>query len=243
MTESSKDQETLSIKAKVRGQKQVKPWDAFFWKALGEIISFFPSYRNSREGRKKAKQMRVLIVGGGLLLLVLAGTAETRGGLWIILGLLIACMAFVVPVEDLKKRTWRNKIKKRQKPSPQTVWGKGEVLFDGRRVELRADSEKVRRVRVDRGKHELKLLQQVASTGAKGDPPSRRSAAGPMPYPCIEIAGPGGKAANTIWVCADAGMGDSLEYDGEITDEEMDRPATAKGSDWTRLWEALKGLQ
>ncbi len=238
MTDSSKDEETLRIHAKVRGEEKVKPWNAFFWKGLGEVLAVLPSYRDSREGRKKAKQMRVMIVGGGLLLLALAGTAETRAGLWIILGIVIACMAFVVPVEDLKKRTWRNKIKKKQKPRPRTIWSKGEVLYDGRRVELRADSEKVRRVRVDRGKHELQLKQRVMSN----QPGSQQSMPGPSPIPCMEIAGPGGKKDKTIWVCADAGLDIDAEFDAEIDDEEMDRPAMAKGADWKRLWEVLKEL-
>lgn len=223
MTDTSKtnrdDDSTVTVDARVRGEKKVRPWNAVLWRALGELVAFLPSHRDTREGRKKKKQMRVLIVAVGIGLMAIGGTADAWGGFWIILGIFLACLAFVAPVEELKKRTWRGRIKKNQKPRARTVWTAGSIVFDGRRVELRDDSEqKVRRVRVDRGKHEL--------TQRKSG--ERR---------CLGILPPGGKTEAGIWVCTEGSV--DGDWEGSVDDDEMDRPATVDARDWERLWEAL----
>ncbi len=222
MTDSAKDKTpSLEFDADIRGTQQKRPWNAVLWKAVGEFVAFLPSYRDTREGRKKAKQMRVIFVVLGIGLMAVGGTATEWGAFWILFGIFLACLAFVAPVEDLKKRTWRGNIKKKQKPRRVSVRQKGRVVYDGRRVEMRQDGEKVRRVRVDRGKHELEARQNGEAA-------------------CLGVLPPSGKRADGIWVCA-TGVSEAIDWDGSIKDDEMDRPATIEAADWERLWEALQG--
>ena len=226
MTDSTNEKDqagevaSFRVDARVRDEEEKRPWNAPLWRALGEVVAFIPTYRSTREGRKKAKQMRVIFIGLGIGLMAIGGTADQWGAFWIILGVFLACLAFVAPVEDLKKRGWRGKIKNNQKPKKVPLWKTGEVVYDGRRVELHVDGEKVRRLRVDRDKHELTNRKQGSQL-------------------CLGVLPLGGKTKGGIWICTDDQVEESIESEGTIGARKMDRPATVDGADWERLWEAL----
>ena len=219
MTDETETTE-LTVDARIRRTEEVEPCNGFLWKFVGEVVAFFPSYRDSRDGRKKQKQMQIGLIVIGLALLALGGTADEWGGLWILLGILIACFAFVVPVEELKKRSWRSSIAKKQNPRPTYRRDDGRVEFDGEALAVYTGDHRVRRIRTARGKHDLALRQKESG-------------------PCLGILPPGAKKRDSIWLCASGPVDAPLEFDGSIADDDMDRPAIVDPRDWEKLWEAL----
>lgn len=222
MTDSAKsnDNDVLIIEADVCRRETVPPRGGLVWKALEEVVAFLPAYRNSREGRKKRKNMKIVIgvIGAGLLLA--GGTAQTAAVLWLVLGALIVILAFVIPVEELQKRTWRTALKKKQNPQKRSVWGGGQVVHDGRRVELHTDSERVRKVGVRRDKHKVEMRREGQRT-------------------CLGILPMSRNVEDGIWICTGDEVSVDTESDGRVDADEMNHPARVDGADWERLWNRL----
>lgn len=221
MTErTTNDEEPLEVQAQVQEFEKVRPWDAPLWKLLGELVAFLPTHRNSRDGRKFKKQMQIILIVVGIGMMALGGTADSWGGFWIVLGMLIACLGFVAPVEEMKKRTWRSRIAKRRAPRQKPAWTPGRVCFDGRRVELHRGEQKVRQVRVDRNKHELRASSMEGA-------------------PAMGVLGPGGKPQESIWVVATDEVRQEIQREGKVKSDETDRLARIDPQDWEQLWDAL----
>lgn len=218
MTETTETTE-LTVDARIRDTDEVEPWDGFFWRAVAFVVSLFPTYRDSREGRSTKKQMRIIIVAVGFILLAIGGTADQAPGFWIILGIFIACLAFVIPVEELKMRSWRSTLKKKQQPREKPRWDAGRVDYDGRYLAVYSGDDRVRRINIERQKHD------VAVRDCDG-------------FTCLGILPPGAKKAESIWVCTRGDV--DVEPQGTIADDEMDRPTKVDSSNWERLWEALR---
>lgn len=225
MTDSTEqtDRTELTLDAEIRHTEMVEPASRLFWRLVGELVAFAPSYRDSRDGRKKAKGMQVILVVIGIVLMATGGTALEGGGFWIVLGIVIACLAFVIPVEELKKRSWKSTIKKKQKPRPRRKWKPGRVELDDKAVSTWEGDDRVRRVRVDRGKHDLEVRTH-------GD------------HPCLGVLPLGHKKHESIWVCA-TGAVDGVEATDTIEDDEMDRPARLTPGDWEQLWDKLRQIE
>lgn len=218
MSDTTTEIEDMTVDAQIQGSEEIEPWDGFLWRAIAFVVSFFPTYRNTREGRKTQKQMRAIIVVVGIILMAIGGTADEMGGFWIILGILIACLAFVIPVEELKMRSWRSTLKKKQQPRKKTLWENGRIQIDDRAVQMYVGDDRVRRVSIDRGKHDVKT----------------RSYQG---RPCLGVLPPGAKKKQSIWICSTGDV--DVDTSGSIGDDEMHRPAKVDPSNWKKLWQAL----
>ncbi len=222
MTEEKDKVPTTQMNAEIRGVEEVAPKAVAWWSFVDSLVAFVPTYRNSREGRKKKKQMQVLIVGVGIGLLAVGGTADEWGWFWLLVGMLVACLAFVAPIERLKKRTMRGELKARQKPREVKAWKAGKVDVSPRRIEVYAGDERIHRVRIDRDKHQVVLRRW------KG-------------RPCMGILPPGQKKKDSIWICTDEVAGEAVGGSDEIEEQEMRHPAKVDSNDWQQLWEALEG--
>ena len=219
MTETTTETTELTVNARVKGTEKVEPWNGFLWRAIAFVVSFFPTYRDTRDGRSTRNQMRVVIVIIGLVLLAIGGTADEAAWFWILLGMLIACLAFVLPVEELKMRSWRSTLKKKQKPREKTLWDRGRVEVDERYVALYAGDDRVRRVGIKRGKHDVVAREHDNR-------------------PAVGVLAPGAKKDQSIWLL---GTGDAaIDTDGTVADNEMDRPAKVDPDDLESLWHALQ---
>lgn len=219
MTDSSNEQtQSLAVDARVRGEETAKPWNASLWRLLGEVVALLPTYRDSREGRNKRNSIKlvILVIGAGLLFA--GGTADTAVALWLTLGALIAASALVLPIEELKKRTWRTKIRKKQEPRTTAVWGQGRVVHDGRRVELHLGDDRVGYVSVRKGKHKVEVRRCDGET-------------------CLGVLPMSRKVKDAVWVCTKDEVGG--EASATVEADEMDHPARVDGADWERLWEML----
>ena len=220
MSEHKTSVEAKKIDAQVLGTREQAPSAVVWWSFVDTLVSFVPTYRNTREGRKKKKQMQVLIVALGIGLLIVGGTADQLGWFWLILGMLVACLAFIAPIERMEKRTIRGELKARQKPREVDAWLPGKVDVSPRRVEVYEGDDRVHRVRIDRDKHRVVLRKW----GER---------------PCMGILPPGEKKKESIWICTDAVSGKSVGEGEAIEAEAMKSPARVDSKDWKELWQAL----
>ena len=222
MTKSKKKQSLpeMRLDAQIRDSEEVRPWNAPLWNALGQVVSFLPTFRNTREGRSTRKQIRAILLVIGIGMMAFGGQAESAPALWILLGVAIASSVFVIPVEDLKKRGWRSTIKKKQKPQSRPRWRPGAVVVREGRLELELGDRREKKIGVDRQKHDL-------VTRRCGD------------LTCLGVLPPGAKKDANIWVCTDGAPG-AVDVDERIAEEQMELPAKVSTTDWERLWDALE---
>ena len=115
------------------------------YKALASIVATFPSYKDTRSGRKNAKQLKVIFVVIGLITL-LAGRE-----VWpvIVCGVILMSLATFLPIENLQKRTLVNRLRRAQTTSHE-VRRPAKLVHDGRRLILYDGEQRERRVLTNR---------------------------------------------------------------------------------------------
>ncbi|MGM0557169.1 MAG: hypothetical protein ACQEVA_12375 [Myxococcota bacterium] len=218
MPDTDKDAGAGSITAPARVLKRVrrKSWWAPLLAPFQTLVALAPSHKSTKKGRRNAAQLRIVLVAVGVLGLAFGG--ET---LYIILGGLIMALGLVIPMSEVRKRTLMGKFKRLRGESPRDTKISGEVEFDGKRLILRAEDEKLRRILVDRAEH------SVRETSFDG-------------HACLEIRPKSGGKSRRIWICnrdsSPATQGDTLGR-GDV-----DAPAFVSSADYRRLSEALENL-
>jgi hypothetical protein len=94
-----------------------------------DLLQWVPSFRDTRRGRANARAMQVMALVAGLVLFVIVNN-ELR-----LLGVLVAALALVVPMPELKKRTLINNL--RRKLEVDVVQSTPvEVVWDGKRLDV-----------------------------------------------------------------------------------------------------------
>lgn len=210
----------LKLDAQLERDEVYVPRSRTFWRALDYLWGYMPSYRDSRAGRQRARQVKVGLAVLGVLAMIFGGSAGP-----IILGALAAALAIAAPVPELKKRSVHNRLRARAADRKRPVSRPGKVVFDGRRVELHDASGMLRRVLVDRPGRELVFRVHGEKICAGMRPRS-------------------GKKRDAIWVCASALSSEDVPvaYAGglaDLSEQEVDVPANVSAGDWRRLIETL----
>jgi hypothetical protein len=218
MQDSSIDAGAGTIAAPARVLKRVrrKAWWSVLVAPLQTLVGLAPSHKNTKKGRRSAAQIRIVLIAIGILGLAFGG--ET---LYIILGGLIMALGLVIPMSDVRKRTLMGNFKRLRGESPRDVMVDGEVAFDGKRLILRADGEKLRRILVDRDEHRIRNKQFDG-------------------HACLEIRPGSGGKKRRIWIC---GQDTSTPASGDtLSRGDVDAPAFVSDADYRRLREALENL-
>lgn len=197
----------------VRREKYAPAWGVLL-KPIEALISFFPSHRATKTGRQNAKQIRVLILGIGLAIMIFGGEL----GL-ILLGAAIMASALFLPMSEITKRSLLGRLKRARTQQERDAKTQGELVHDGKRFILREDGKKLRRVLVDRGEHSLELRRRGET-------------------PCFGVRPPSGRKAESIWVCS-PGYGSTPEEAQEISGEDVDIWAHVTPNDWDEIWKLL----
>lgn len=135
----------LVVEAELVSSETSRRPTAPFYKALASIIATFPSYKDSRSGRKNAKQLKIIFVVIGLITL-LAGRE-----VWpvIVCGVILMSLATFLPVENLQKRTLVNRLRRAQTMEHE-VRRPARLVHDGRRLILYDGDQRDRRVLTNR---------------------------------------------------------------------------------------------
>lgn len=206
--------EPVVLEVKVPRDEPYTPWSAPLWRALAYLLEFIPSYRDSRQGRKNAAQVRVILIVAGLFLMAFGG-GEWAG--WIVIGAILAFSAFAVPIKELRKRTLRGKLRDRSRQGQREVLKPGSLRLDERQVELWVGDEKLRQVRIDRDRHEVIFTTHKMMM-------------------CYGVRPRGGRKQETIWVCTSAIVDPPLPAPQELG---VEKPARIGGAQLAKLKEAL----
>ena len=210
------DGDSWTIQARVMLRESYRPWWGCLLAPVIGAIKWIPSYKDTKKGRNNALQIR-----GGILAVGIAGLVFGKELVWILAGAAVMLLAFVAPMSEVKKRTRLGRLgrlrgtSKRDRPTP------GRLTYDGRRIALEIDGERVRRVLIDRDEHRIDI--------------SRFDDA-----PCLAVGPSGGKKSETIWICARSG--DSLPDIAaaeSVARSDMDAPALVAADDWRRIRRSL----
>jgi hypothetical protein len=212
-TAPSKD-DPLEIDATLVRPERYTPVWAPLLKPVVAIVDLLPSHRNTKKGRQTAKQVRLVIMGVGLAVLIFGGTLPL-----ILVGGAIMASALVLPLSEVKKSGVQTKLRKlgsqRTRPSRQPV----QIIHDGKRLSLQRDSERIRRVLVDRGEHRVELRRR-----------------GQTPYLGVRPASE--RKSEAIWI-ASPQHGSVPEEAEEITGDAIDIRAEVAPNDWRVLYDRL----
>lgn len=210
---------SVRIDAQIRDKKKVAPTGVWFWKLAIQVVEFLPTYRNTREGRRVRQQVRVILLVLGIGMMAVGGQAENVPALWILLGVAIAASVFALPVEELKKRGWRSRLKKKLRPRRESFWRSGAVVFDDDRLDLVVDGERIRRVNMKRN-----MVGIVVG---------RRNG-----WTCLGVGAPPTGSKKSIWVCTEGDVDGGGDQAAEVP--ALNQPARVSANDWERLWESLQ---
>ncbi len=214
----SERREELVVAAELPREESYEASSAGLWRLVDALVDVVPSHRNTREGRRTAKAMKVAVGAVGLLLAVFAGPESLT---WLVVGGCLVLLALLVPVSELKKRSWKGKVKRRTGTQTRTVWDAGEVRYDGRRVELFRGEEKVRQVSVGKGDHEV--------VWARLDD-----------RPCLGVLPRGKRKKESIWVIAKEPVaGVDVEEWEDLDKKRVDQPGRVSARGFEELSEAV----
>ena len=131
----------VTLKKEVKKRRASAP----LFKGVATLVSMVPTYRETRSGRASARHLKIVLglIGGVLVL------ASSEFLPLIVLGLLIAALAAIVPIGELRKRSILSALKQRSVYT-ETKERPGSLLHDGRRLILHDGDERVRRVLTNR---------------------------------------------------------------------------------------------
>lgn len=197
----------------IRREKYAPAWGALL-KPVEALIALFPSHRATKKGRQNAKQIRVLILGIGLAIMIFGGEL-----LLILLGALLMASALFLPMSEITKRSLLGNLRRTRTQQVRDAKSNGEIVHDGKRLILREDGKKLRRVLIDRGEHALELRRRGET-------------------PCLGIRPPSGRKAESIWICSPE-HGSTAEESKEISSEAVDIWAQVAPNDWDEIWKLL----
>lgn len=215
MTKPDKDtnSDTIVAPARVLMRVRRKSWWAPLLAPVQTLLALTPSHKSTKKGRQKATQIRIALIAVGVAGLAFGG--ETT---YIIIGGVIMALGLVIPMSNVRKRTAMGTLKRMRGETPRDIRIGGEVEFDGRRLILRAEDEKLRRVLCDRGEHRVREVQY----GERA---------------CLEVRPKSGGKSKRIWICnrdpGSSSSGPTLDRDG------VDSPAFVSDADFRRLQEAI----
>lgn len=210
----------LEIAAELQRAEVYTPNSRKFWKTLDYLWGYMPAYRDSRSGRQRARQAKLVLVVLGVLTMIFGGSVGP-----IVLGAFLAIFALVAPVRELKKRSVHNKLRGLAADRKRSVCRPGKIVFDGRRLELHDQEAMLRRVLVDKPGRELVFR-------VHGE------------LMCAGLRPRAAKKRESIWVCAPGLHAEDvpMAYAGglaDLSDREVDIPAHVSTSDWRRLVRTL----
>ena len=202
-----------------REARQMPLWAPLVRRAEG-AVGLIPAYRDTKKGRSNARQLRLGLLGLGLLVLVFGGDW------WIVVGALLMIAGLVVPAPELRKRTWVTRLRSARKPRRSWQGAPVVVELDDRRLSVLEDGKRLRRVLVDRGEHGLRTASLTIDGAA---------------FTALGVTPASGRKAETIWLYTDATATDGAPgaADDTVDRGSIDLLVRLEPRDFERLREQL----
>ncbi|MFU8802978.1 MAG: hypothetical protein ACNA8W_04125 [Bradymonadaceae bacterium] len=174
-------------------------------------MSFAPSYRATRKGRTGSRQLKIVLLIGGVLIITFGGSLA-----WVVVGLAVMLLSLLVPVPELRKRSLMTRFRALRGERSRRVRVPGKIVHDGRRVELHEGDAMLRRVLVTKDF----TLEERSYHG----------------HPCLGLMGPGRRKKDAIWICSKAELLDETEA---LTGKEADILAVVDDESFRKLRNTL----
>ncbi|MFP4596746.1 MAG: hypothetical protein ACLFVJ_00755 [Persicimonas sp.] len=212
MTDHSTD--PIELDATLVGTETYQPAWGGLVKPIEGLAGFLPSHRDTKKGRSTAKQIRIVIMVLGLAVLISGGTLPL-----IFIGAAIMASAIILPMSEVNKRALISRIRRLRSRRTRQTQAPGKLVHDGKRLILREDGKKLRRVLVDRGEHRLEL-RRLGDT------------------PCLGVIPPSGRKADSIWICSPQ-HGSVPEESTEIAASDVDIWVHLPPNEWETIYRAL----
>jgi hypothetical protein len=211
MTETSIQKTPLVLGAELERSEPYTPWWAPVWAPVEWLLSFAPSHRDTRKGRTFARQVKIVLLIGGVLIIAFGGSLG-----WVVVGLAIMLSSLLLPVPELRKRTLMSRLRALAGERSRRVRVPGKIVHDGRRVELHEGDAMLRRVLVTK---EYTLDERLYQG-----------------RPCLGLMGPGRRKKDAIWICA---RSRTVEDADALTSREADILAVVDDESFKKLRDAL----
>lgn len=208
------------VEVEIPREETYEVGSARWYRFVGSLVDLVPWHRNTQAGRNKAKTAKFVLMAVGLGFAAFAGPESMP---LLVVGVLLALMALLVPVSELKRRTWKVELKKKGGSRTRTVWEGGELRLEGDRVELRRGDEKVRHVRLDKEGQET-VVARIEDRA------------------CLGVLPRGKRKKESIWLIA-SGAVDAIDLDEveELDKGRVDQPARLAPSEFLKVYRELRG--
>lgn len=183
------------------------------------FVGLLPSHKNTRKGRRTARQIKIVVIVLAFIAVIAAQSTPVM-----VIGIVALAIAPLIPISQVRKRSWINRLKSLRDGRDRTVEHPARVTFDGRRVSLLRDDQRIRRVLVDRDDH-------VVSTGEIDD----------RLY--LKVAPDSGNKDEAVWVGTTDVSADQLPDDRTLEDlsaDELAKPVYVGGREWRELTDRLR---
>ncbi len=215
--------EPLTVSATLVRRETYAPAWGVLLKPVERLVSVLPAYRDSKQGRRNANQLRVGLLVAGMAVMLFGAILP-----WILVGALVMIAALVLPLSEITKSAWRSRLYRLRTRRERDARTPGELAYDGKRLILRQSDDtgfkKLRRVLVDRGQHTVELRRRDHQR-------------------CLGVRPASARKAESIWICATAAP-DSEQVDEivqEIGEDDVDIWAHVAPNDWETIYDLLNG--
>lgn len=218
----------LQLDGRLQRARPHRPWWWVGPRLLLSVARRVPTYRDTRSGRRGARQTRIALTVCGAIIALVGETLAT-----ILVGTAIVLVGLVVPVSKLRRRAWVARLKalgsdmERLEPIPV------DVVFDGRRVAVVEGGRVWRRVLTRQGEVAVQLRRDDGRIYLGVLPASRRKSE--SLWFSAELSDPTaahGGAPNS------PGLPDFAEL-AELEPERVDSPVALRPAAWIELHQAL----
>lgn len=119
------------------------PWWGPIVRRLEKVVAMIPTHRDTRSGRRNAMQIRVALLGVGILTVALWESP------WAPLALLACATALFVPLSRSKRRQILASLRSRRTKSTRVKRTSGTLEISDKHVTASVADERVRRLRVN----------------------------------------------------------------------------------------------
>jgi len=208
----------LVLEGQLEETERYQPKWTVLLRPVQTFVGLLPSHKNTRKGRRTAKQIRIAVI-----MLAFIAVVAAQSNVVMILGLIGLALAPLVPISQVRKRSWINRLKSLREGRDRTVHQSAKVTCDDHRVSLVRGNDRLRRVLVDRDDHEV-------TTGTVGD------------RLFLKVAPTDGNKSETIWIGTDELGPDDVPDDWStesVSKTSVDRPVVVRGAKWHELAEHL----
>jgi hypothetical protein len=159
----------LQLDGRLLRARPHRPW---WWagpRLLLPVARRVPTYRDTRSGRRGARQTRIALAVCGAIIALVGETLAT-----ILVGILLVLVGLVVPVSTLRQRAWVARLRALGSDMERLELIPVDVVFDGRRVAVLDGGRVWRRVLTRQGDVAVQLRRDDGRVYLGVLPSSRR---------------------------------------------------------------------